>query len=81
MTKFRTLAAVALTATALTTVAATGSALAWEGGYGHGRFNHGYGFGRYDRDNSYRNYGYSYRSFGYYGDCSYWHRHWGCQSY
>jgi hypothetical protein len=78
MTKFKTLAAVALTVTALTTVAAGGSAFAWEGGYGHGRFHHGYGFGRYDRHYGDR---YGYRFFGYHTDCSYWHRYWGCRSY
>jgi hypothetical protein len=46
----RTLAAVAFTATALTTVAATGSAFAWEGGWGHGRSYHSYGFGRHYSD-------------------------------
>jgi hypothetical protein len=78
-------AAVAFTVTALTTVAATGSAFAWEGrsfggwhrgGYGYGPdFGHhyrGYGFGRY--------YG-GYGGYGYNGDCSYFHRYWGCRSY
>jgi hypothetical protein len=45
----RTFAAIAFVATALTTVAATGSAFA-EGGYGHGRSYHSHGFGRHYGD-------------------------------
>jgi hypothetical protein len=87
MTKFKTFAAVALAATTLTTVAATGSAFAWGGGYGgHGGFYNHSGFGRYDhgyrgygffRGYGNRGYGYGYPSFSYYSDCSYWRR-WSC---
>jgi hypothetical protein len=66
MKKFRTFAAVAVAATTLATVAATGSAFAWEGDYGRGWYHHHY------RDYGYRHYGYRYHS-----DCGYWHR-WRC---
>jgi hypothetical protein len=71
MTKFRTLAAVALAATTLTAVTATSSAFAWEGDYGPWRYHHHY------RDYGYRDYGYRHYGYHYHGDCGYWHR-WRC---
>ena len=71
--------AVALTTAAISTVAATGNAVAGEGGrYWHRGYGHGFGYGRY-----YGGYGHGdfYRG---YGDCyrfRFHHRYWGCEGY